>query len=459
MATVEHGIALPIYDKQEEFLDATAWLRGLVGGRGTGKSTIGALDILLKAKHGEPYMAVSPTFGDVSDVTWPIFEGLAHRLGVWIRGVHSPLPKARFRTQDGGEANIVFRTGEEPDSLRGPSKAGLWLDEPSVMHHDVFKIGIGVLRHRGRMGRCSLTFTPKGRRHWTYNVFYERVGEIDVARPNTALIQAHTLDNPFLPDEFYESIRSQYTSALAAQELAGEFVDLEGLLFNRGWFKIVDIVPRIADRVRYWDKASVPNSGCYTAGVLMARTSDGIYWIEDVVRGQWSVHVRNNIMLETAREDARKYDNQVLIFAEQEPGSGGKESMQQTIRMMAGFPVRRDLPSRGKRERIVAGDKFPGEAKIVRAQPFAAQAEGGNVRIKAGAYVGDLLDELTAFPESKYVDQVDASSACLNKLALLFGLGGTMVPTRDAAPVPDHRSRYGVQVRSNGGADGGWFAK
>lgn len=459
------AVALPVYSKQQEFLEATTWLRGLCAGRGCGKTTVACDDILLKAKDGEPYMSVSPTYPDVAITTWPTFEARARTLGVWLRGVWSPIPRAWFRTRDGGKASITFKTAEAPphgkpgDNLRGPSMAGLWYDEPSVMHHGVFQIGIGILRHRGRMGRCTMTFTPKGRRHWTYGVFYERMGEEDVARSNATLVRAHTLDNPFLPDEFYDSLRGQYTSALAAQELAGEFVDLEGLLFKREWFQLFDRVPRLADRVRYWDKAATPGSGCYTAGILIARDKSGLGWVEDVVRGQWSAHDRDRIICETAADDARKYGNQVLIFIEQEPGSGGKESMQQSIRMLAGFPIRRDVVSRGKRERVMAGEKFPGEAKVVRAQPFAAQAEAGNIRVKRASWTADFLEELTAFPESKHADQVDAASGAWNKLCMMFALGGNMTPTRSDAPEPDPIERYGVQVATNGGRAGGWFKR
>jgi phage terminase large subunit-like protein len=51
------------------------------------------------------------------------------------------------------------------------------------------------------------------------------------------------------------------------------------------------------------------------------------------------------------------------VHVEQEPGSGGKESVENTIRKLAGSPC---SPTRyGSKE--------------VRAEPFAAQMQGGNV--------------------------------------------------------------------------------
>ena len=96
---------------------------------------------------------------------------------------------------------------------------------------------------------------------------------------------------------------------------------------------------------------------------------------------------------------------------EQEPGSGGKESAEATIRNLAGYKV--------------FADKVTG-SKEVRAEPFAAQVQGGNVYLVAGGWQTDLLDELESFPSAKYRDQVDACTGAFNRLALgptynLFG--------------------------------------
>ena len=65
-----------------------------------------------------------------------------------------------------------------------------------------------------------------------------------------------------------------------------------------------------------------------------------------------------------------------------------------TIRNLAGFRV--------------FADKVSG-SKEVRAEPFAAQVQGGNVSLVAGNWHYALLDEMESFPQGKYRDQVDAS--------------------------------------------------
>lgn len=172
----------------------------------------------------------------------------------------------------------------------------------------------------------------------------------------------------------------------------------EGEMFKRHWFEVVPAAPAVATRVRYWDKASTAGGGDYTAGVKLARSADGLFWVEDVVRGQFSALERETVIRQTAELDGRS----VAIWVEQEPGSGGKESAEATVRALAGWAVRAER---------VTGDK------VTRAEPLAAQCEAGNVKIVRGAWNSAYLTELTAFPAGKHDDQVDASSGAFAKLA------------------------------------------
>jgi predicted phage terminase large subunit-like protein len=176
---------------------------------------------------------------------------------------------------------------------------------------------------------------------------------------------------------------------------------MSGLIFNRGWFELVKAAPVEGSRVRYWDKAGTAGGGDYSCGVRLARSEAGLYYVEDVIRGQWSSLERNNVMLQTARHDGAA----CTIHIEQEPGSGGKESAETSVRMLAGYPVHAEP---------VTGDK------VTRAQPLSAQCEAGNVKLVAAPWNEPYLAELHAFPVGAHDDQVDASSGAFNKLALGF---------------------------------------
>ena len=123
----------------------------------------------------------------------------------------------------------------------------------------------------------------------------------------------------------------------------------EGNLFKRWMFrKVLRQLPN--DKVyrfcRFWDKAGTADGGDWTAGVLMAVDEDNNIYICHVVHGQWSALEREQIVRATAEMDADKYAKlgKYSIGIEQEPGSGGLESAQNTVRRLAGFRVKAEPP-------------------------------------------------------------------------------------------------------------------
>jgi len=175
-----------------------------------------------------------------------------------------------------------------------------------------------------------------------------------------------------------------------------------GGMFKIDNIPVMDRMPpenHVVKMVRYWDKAGThQNKGwaAYTAGVKMCRLRNGKFLITNVVRGQWNPDKREDIIKNTSWADTAN----VRIGIEQEPGSGGKESAQSTIRNLAGFSVMADRPT---------GDK------VFRADPFSVQVNNGNVLILQADWNRKFLDELEAFPGT-YKDQVDAASGAFHML-------------------------------------------
>jgi predicted phage terminase large subunit-like protein len=200
-----------------------------------------------------------------------------------------------------------------------------------------------------------------------------------------------------------EEIRTDVGSIAWGAEYQGVPRAPEGNRFKRHWFdKIVPAAPIKARRVRYWDKAATEDGGARSAGVLMAMAEDKTVYIENALYGHWSAGHRDQVMRQAAEVDARRYRNSVQIWTEQEPGSGGKESAQNSARLLTGFPVHADK---------VTGDKD------VRMEPFAAQAEAGNVMLVRGAWNGDWLEEICSLPNGRLRDLADATAGAYNKLA------------------------------------------
>lgn len=204
------------------------------------------------------------------------------------------------------------------------------------------------------------------------------------------------------PGRFSRETVDRDKKVMGSMAVAGQFQQRPaprgGGFFKWQNLKIVDAAPKLKRIVRYWDKAGTDGGGAYTAGVKMGFGEDGNYYVLDVVRGQWGAPMREKTIKATADHDGQE----VTIWIEQEPGSGGKESAEATIRNLSGYKI--------KSERAT-GDK------AVRAEPYAVQVEAGNVYLVRGEWNQAYIDEHKTFPVGKYKDQIDAGGGAFNKLA------------------------------------------
>lgn len=396
-------IEIPLWKPQIRFKKAKTWLKAFCGGIGSGKTFIGAIDLIERIEPGRTYMVAAPTYRSMKDTTWKSFLEAAALLNVefttnasnWVVSMKG--------------AEIAWRTAEKPDRWRSMNLSGIWLDEPSYMKEEVFNVGVGRLREKGAAGWMNLTFTPKGKANWTYKLTEKYAKEIakDLyykEENKCVLVKARTRENPFLDPGYFARLKSIYPTQIQQQELDAISLDGYGKLFNREWFKTVKALPSDARRVRYWDKAGTEDGGAYTAGVRMSMTPDKKFYVEHVVRGQWSPAGRNQVIKTTTDADHALFGKKIKVMIEQEPGSGGKMDALYTVSDLAGHNIHAELP---------VGNKF------TRASPMAAQAEVGNVFLVEGEWNEPYLDEMEAFDlDAKFKDQVDASSGAFNELAL-----------------------------------------
>jgi predicted phage terminase large subunit-like protein len=162
---------------------------------------------------------------------------------------------------------------------------------------------------------------------------------------------------------------------------------------------------------RAWDIAATEGAGDYTAGVDVAKLSDGRFALLGAEITQGSPDQVDTLIVETATTDGKS----VVIHFAQDPGSAGKRDVQTLSRKLPGFIRKTDTASGSKESR---------------ARAFASEVNLGNFvfldnpakTVKTGPYAGmstmrALLAMMRAFPGgTAKKDGVDAAADAYNEL-------------------------------------------
>lgn len=197
---------------QDDFIRCPDRFTAFIGGIGSGKSWAGAVKSLIRCQSPGLGLVIAPTYPMLRDATWRSYQQVC---GDAIMDFSKSEFIARI-----GSAEVLFRSADQPEHLRGPNISFCHVDEGALCHPDTWPIIIGRLRADGKAGPAWITSTPKGR-NWLYNIM-----------PQVTKFQVKTRDNPHLAREFVESLETAYTGAFAKQELEGEFVSFEGLVYD-----------------------------------------------------------------------------------------------------------------------------------------------------------------------------------------------------------------------------------
>ena len=218
-------------------------------------------------------------------------------------------------------------------------------------------------------------------------------------------------DDPLWPQLYHDvalkNLEIEMTEFSRAGQLQQRPSSRGGNIFKVDCFQLVDEIPHrnlIVKAVRYWDKAGTDGGGKRTAGTLIALMKSGKIRICDCRKGQWSSGKREIIIKQTAiLDDERWRDLRVHQVIEQEPGSGGKESAENTIKNLTGHVVKKD-PA------IIN--------KVTRSEPYQAALENERVEIVIGNWTQDFIDEHELAPAGEFQDQWDSASGAFNYLHL-----------------------------------------
>lgn len=214
---VQRVAEVKLFPRQMRFVRDPARFPAYVGGIGSGKTFAGACKVIARLERKELGLVAAPTYSMLRDATQRTLLALLDDLGI----TYEFRKGENALTIPASGHEIIFRSLDNPENLRGPNLDYAWVDEGSLIDRMAWM----VVKGRVRVGfnpQAWLTCTPKGRNY----VWEEWERDAD---PNHPLYRVRTDENPELPDGYAESLG--YTGVFAAQELSGEFVAFEGLVW------------------------------------------------------------------------------------------------------------------------------------------------------------------------------------------------------------------------------------
>ena len=213
---------IDILPHQIDFIESDATHTGLIAGYGAGKSFAGVMKtIIMKLRYPKiPVAYYLPTYGLVEDIAIPKFTETLENLGIQYE---VNLTKHYINTTFG---RIILRSMTNPERIVGYEVGYSLIDETDILSKDnmteVFSKIIARNRRKlpnGDKNKTDVVGTPEGFK-WAYDFFVKNT------KPNRRIIKGRTVDNPFLPDGYIDTLSEIYTPQQLEAYLNGEFVNL-----------------------------------------------------------------------------------------------------------------------------------------------------------------------------------------------------------------------------------------
>jgi hypothetical protein len=217
---------------QRDFVSSDAIHTALVGGYGSGKSQAGVLkSIIKKFKYkGINTAYYLPTYGLINDVAIPKFKEYLDSEKFRYFGFSYDINRGDKNitifhgVKEWGK--IILRSMDNPSRIIGYDVGYSLIDEADILPTDKMTDVYSriIARNRSKLpnGDKNITDvvgTPEGYR-WMYNYFVKNT------KTGRKLIKARTMDNPFLPESYIETLTETYSEEQLMAYLGGEFVNL-----------------------------------------------------------------------------------------------------------------------------------------------------------------------------------------------------------------------------------------
>ena len=367
---------------QYEFFHSQAKYSAFVGGIGSGKSWVGVMKVLAMPNQSRG-MIIAPTYKMLTDATMATFWAVVDSLFEDRDQCVAEFNKSEMRMVLRNGVEILWRSAENPDNLRGPSLDWVYVDEGAFVSESVWDVAIGRLRGTVGPHKAWITTTPNGRTtSWIWRTFVDG----DKNEALYSLVQSSTATNTFLPEGYVDGLANKYSSRQAAQELEGEFLDVEGARIRTEWIRKTHERPSGRVVVGVDLAISTRERADYTALVAVVESSNP----HVVAAARWKLPFESNIN----------------AIAKWVLDQGATEVRVEAVAFQ--MAAVQTLQSRLREHGITVRAVKPQGDKLSRFMPVEAMIESGSLSFSR-AIPQDFFDELVAFtgkndPHDDYVD-------------------------------------------------------
>jgi len=320
---------------QKQFCDDTEHRKlALVCGFGAGKThaLVSKACILAAMNVGFVSAVFEPTSPMLRDILIRTFNELLEQWEIPYEFRVSPLPEYKLIFEEGNHT-ILLRTILTYQRLRGQNLCAVGFDEAdTVGQYDAEQaqtMALARLRS-GNIQQFYVSTTPEGY-GYCFKTFEKE------AKPDTALIRGRTMDNPFLPEGFIDSLKENYPPQLIAAYLEGQFTNLNtGSVYSRFSrdIHVKDKLPDYRDEIlRCGIDFNIDN----TNAVVGVQDGNKLVIIDEIAKA----HDTDAL----AKELIRRYPKRrILIYPDSSGGNRSTNAQKTDIAILEGYGFTNQSP-------------------------------------------------------------------------------------------------------------------
>lgn len=204
------------HDAQLAFHNSTARYRVASWGRQSGKSTACLNELARRAweNPGGTFWFISPTF----DQARTQYRRLASML-MPCQEIMAKKNQTELRVKLINNSEIVFKSGEVGENLRGATLHGVVIDEVRDQSPELWPMLIRPMLGTTK-GWAAFVSTPRG-----FDSFFD-LAEKAKTDPDWEFFAAPSTANPLFTSQEYEAAKSEMSESFFAQEILAQFRDL-----------------------------------------------------------------------------------------------------------------------------------------------------------------------------------------------------------------------------------------